>query len=60
MQYILDHTTVAFGLIDIVSIVIFVAAAVIVSRKLRKMKERQENLEKKHCEKYAKEYEDGI
>lgn len=53
MQYILDHTTVAFGLIDILSIVVLAVAIVIVWRKLKKMKDRQDELEKKLSEQYA-------
>ena len=53
MQYILDHTTVAFGLIDILSIVVLAAAIVIVWRKLKKMKDRQDELEKKLSEQYV-------
>lgn len=53
MQYILDHTTVAFGLIDILSIVVLAVAVVIVWRKLKKMKDRQDELEKKLSEQYV-------
>lgn len=53
MQYILDHTTVAFGLIDILSLVVLAAAIVIVWRKLKKMKDRQDELEKKLSEQYV-------
>ena len=53
MQYILDHTTVAFGLIDILSIVVLAVAVAIVWRKLKKMKDRQDELEKKLREQYV-------
>ena len=58
MQYILDHTTVAFGLIDILSLAVLAAAIVIVWRKLKKMRDRQEELEKKLSENYAGEHEE--
>lgn len=53
MQYILDHTTLRFELTDILAIVILAVVLFIVWRKLKKMKKKQEELEKKLSEEYV-------